>query len=703
MTDLSEKLTEAMVELQRMLEATSKFKTLFKKYRLKAEFSTLSELGLALAEKGFIYEDSIFSHWQSGARIPQNRIVVLKLLEIFIERKAITTLNQANEFLSSAKQGYLSEKESQQIPIRLSDPIFQVPNEIINFSGRQDIVSKLIHKEDIVGKVVLIHGAAGVGKTALAIKLGHLLKGNYKDGVLWYKIEEDNIMDILLSIARVFREDIHNINDKQVRATIVRSLLASKNVLLFLDSGELTDDIHWLIPNSQLCTTIITSQKNSLKTPIQYIDIRVNPFTDKEVLSLFKEVLQEKYSRYNTDSILKLAKRVGYLPLALHIIARQLLHAKKPIGQISSLVSQDDSLFQNMEYEDKNLYIAIATSYKKLDSKTKSVLVSSSVFKGKDFSPESVAYINGFSIPVTIQIFQNLVDLSLVEHSTKNRYRIHPAIREFVRDKLDYPRSSYLVGIAVFIFIFFTIWWGFLHLFVNKNNSMYFIFGASYGVMALYGGIVGTHTSLKWGGLKTLLGKAIFMFSSGLFMQEFGQVAYSYFTIFYQIRAPYPSLGDIGFFGTIPLYAYGAWLLAKSSGIKIGFRSFKKKIITIVIPILMLAIAYFLFLRNYTFEFKNPMKIFLDFGYPLGEAIYISIAIITFIFSRTVLDGIMRSKAFLVLLALFVQFLADYIFLYNSSGYYSGSFIDFVYLVSYFVMTLALLNLKSLQVKIKDI
>lgn len=119
MTDLSEKLTEAMVELQRMLEATSKFKTLFKKYRLKAEFSTLSELGLALAEKGFIYEDSIFSHWQSGARIPQNRIVVLKLLEIFIERKAITTLNQANEFLSSAKQGYLSEKESQQIPIRL--------------------------------------------------------------------------------------------------------------------------------------------------------------------------------------------------------------------------------------------------------------------------------------------------------------------------------------------------------------------------------------------------------------------------------------------------------------------------------------------------------------------------------------------------------------------------------------------------------
>lgn len=686
-----------------MLGTTSKFQTLFRKYRLKAEFSTLSQLGLALAEKGFIYEDSIFSHWQNGTRIPQNRIVLLKLLEIFIERKAIATLQEANEFLSSARQGYLSEKELQKIPIRLRSPIFQVPKEIINFSGRQDIINRLVHKEDITGEVVLIHGAAGVGKTALAIKLGHLLRDKFKDGVLWYKVEEDNIMDIFLSIAHIFGEEINNINDKQVRATIVRSLLASKNVLLFLDSGELCEDVQLLMPNSQLCTTIVTSQKNSLKTPIQYIDIKVNPFTDKEVLSLFKEVLQERYSRYNRGSILKLAKRVGYLPLALHIIARQLLHAKKPIDQIPSLVSQDDSLFRNMEYEDKNLHAAIATSYERLDSKTKSVLVSASVFKGKDFSSESVAYINGFSIPVTIQIFQNLVDLSLLEHSTKNRYRIHPAIREFVRDKLDSPRSSYLILIAVFIFIFFIVWWVFLQLFVDKSNVMYHIFSASYGVMALYGGICGLHASLKWGGLKTLLGKAILMFSLGLFMQEFGQVAYSYFTNFQNIQVPYPSLGDIGYFGTIPLYTYGAWLLAKSSGIKINIQSFKKKIIALIIPLIMLTIAYVLFLQDYKFNFENPIKIFLDFGYSLGEAIYISIAIITFIFSRTILDGIMRSKAFLVLIALVVQFIADYMFLFGQNKFYPGSFIDFVYLVSYFAMTFALLSLKSLQVKIKNV
>lgn len=378
------------------------------------------------------------------------------------------------------------------------------------------------------------------------------------------------------------------------------------------------------------------------------------------------------------------------------------MHSKIHIARLPKLFNQENSIFHDLNYGDKNLYAAITVSYKKLDSITKSVLVSASIFKGKDFSLKAIGYTNGLSISAVINILQNLVNLSLIEHSTKNRYRIHPAIREFVREKLDYPRSSYLMLVAIFIFSFFTIWWVFLQLFVDKDNIMYYIFSASYGLMALFGGICGLHTSFKWGGLKTLLGKAILIFSLGLFVQEFGQFIYSYYSIFQHIKAPYPSIGDIGYFGTIPFYVYGVILLAKSSGIKVGIQSFKKKIIALIIPITMLTIGYVLFLRGYTFNWKDPMKVFLDFGYPLGEAIYISIAIITFIFSRNILDGIMRSKALLVLIALVFQFLADYIFLYESSSFYPGNYVDLVYLVAYFVMTVALLSLRSIHVLIKD-
>lgn len=702
MTTLSGKLTDAVIQSSRMQGESTKFPTLFKKYRLKAEFATLSQLGLSLAEKGLIYEDSIFSHWQKGSRIPQSRILMLKLLEIFIEKKAITTLPQANEFLSSARQGYLSEEELENIPIKLHNPIFQVPNEIINFNGREEIIKNLTEKENVFGKVILIHGTAGIGKTVLAIKLGHALKSKFSDGVLWYKVEEDNIMDILLSIARICGEDISSFKDIKVRTTIVRSLLASKNLLIFLDSGELYENIHLLIPNSSFCTTVITSQKKSIKLTIDYIDVPLQTFNDSEVLSLFNDVLKDKYPKNGNKVILQSAKRLGNLPLALHIFARQLLQSNVSINQIEKIIDRKENIFQDLKYEDKSLHAAIDLSYKKLNSKMKSVLISASIFKGKDFSIDSVGYINGLSHVGAGKVLSNLADLSLIEPSARNRYRIHPEIREFVRKKLDYPRSSYLTSIAIVLFIFFSLWWIYLQIFIDKNNFMYLEFSATYGLMALYGGFCGVHVARKWGGFKTLMGKAIYMFSFGLFAQEFGQIVYSYYAFFKHVSAPYPSLGDVGFSGSVIFYIYAALLLAKSSGIKIGFQSYKKKMIAIVIPAAVLTITYLFFLQDYIFNWDNPIKILIDFGNPLGEAVYISIALIILIFSRNILDGIMMSKARLLLVALSTQLLADCLFLYNPSTFYPGNYMDFLYLFAYFVMTLALLSLKSLQVNVKN-
>ena len=421
-----------------------------------------------------------------------------------------------------------------------------------------------------------------------------------------------------------------------------------------------------------------------------------------EVLILFREVMKEKYSQNSANTVLQTTRRVGNLPLAVHILARQLKHVHLPITQLPNLLDEEPSLIQELHYEDKNLYAAFTTSYEKLDTKTKSVLVSASIFKGKDFSSQSIAYINGFPTSSAINILNNLVDLSLVERSTKSRYRLHPTIQEFVRDKLDHPRSSYLSFIAIGIFLFLTAWWIYMQLFKEKSDVMYNIFAVSYCILAFYGGIFGIQTSFKWGGLKTILGKAICMFSIGLLLQVFGQLAYSYRRIYLPSYPLYPSVGDIGFFGTIPFYIYGALLLAQSSGIKLNFHSFKKKIIALFIPLVMLTIAYLLFLRDYVFDFTNPIKVFLDFGYPLGEAISISIAIITFIFSRTILDGIMRSKAFFVLIALVIMFIADYTFILTTDIFYPGNFIDFIYLVAYFTMTIALLHLKSIRVNVRS-
>lgn len=265
-------------------------------------------------------------------------------------------------------------------------------------------------------------------------------------------------------------------------------------------------------------------------------------------------------------------------------------------------------------------------------------------------------------------------------------------------------RKEWRAQVAFLLFLVLSIWWIATQLFYQGNDNAHQLFAAVYGVMALWGAVWGMMISTKWGGMKSTFGKAIFFLSLGLLLQEFGQLAYSYYIYYLRIEVPYPSIGDIGYFGSIPCYIYGIWLLGKASGVKFLASDMQTKLIAIVQPVIVLLLGYVLFIKNYEFNWVNPLTVFLDFGYPLGEAVYMSIAIMAFIMSRRVLGGIMRSKILWILFALIIQFLSDYTFLYQARNgiWYAGGINDYMYLCAYFIMTLSLLQLNTVLNRLKE-
>lgn len=254
--------------------------------------------------------------------------------------------------------------------------------------------------------------------------------------------------------------------------------------------------------------------------------------------------------------------------------------------------------------------------------------------------------------------------------------------------------------VAVLIFLLLSAYWVFS--FFSSSDRFFGDFPSIYGVMALWGGIWGIMVAKKWGGLTSVMGKAMIMFSLGLFAQVFGQIVYAYIAFFKQAEVPYPSLGDLGYFGSIPFYIFGVIYLAHAAGVKIRLKLFMNKIQALIIPLVLLSAGYFLFLRGYEFDWSSPVRIFLDFGYPLGQAIYISLTILTYLFSRGVLGGIMKSKILFILLALVIQFFSDYTFLYQSSHgtWTAGGVNDYMYLVSYFCMAFALIQFEAVYKKL---
>ncbi|HEX7260154.1 MAG TPA: hypothetical protein VF272_04465 [Candidatus Saccharimonadia bacterium] len=235
----------------------------------------------------------------------------------------------------------------------------------------------------------------------------------------------------------------------------------------------------------------------------------------------------------------------------------------------------------------------------------------------------------------------------------------------------------------------------------NPYNAAYTL---TYGLLALFGGVGGLIVAHRWGGFKSLIGRALSAFALGLLAQEFGQLVYNYH-IYVLDTEPYPSLGDVGFFGSVLFYIYGIWLLAQAAGLRVALKSHRNKLLLIVIPLIFLSISFSVFLREYEFDWSNPLTIFLDFGYPVFQTLYVSIAALTFIVSRKYLGGVMRPAILMLAGALTLQYICDFTFLYQVSheAWYAGGWNDYLYTLSYAVMGLSLLRFGTVFSEIRKI
>lgn len=238
-----------------------------------------------------------------------------------------------------------------------------------------------------------------------------------------------------------------------------------------------------------------------------------------------------------------------------------------------------------------------------------------------------------------------------------------------------------------------TGWWVYINFFITATDSQRYAFGAVYGILAIFGASFGVYAARKWGGVKSSLGLALLLLGLGLAAAEFGQLAFSYYNIIKGVEIPYPSVADIGFFGSIPLYIAAGLALSRVVGVKYSLKSASKKVAFLILPVVGLAISYVVFLRGYVFAGSPFFKIFLDFGYPLGQALYVSIALMIYLSSRKQLGGVMKRRTLLLLAAFLIQYCADFNFLYQTlhGTWKNGGYGDYLYLLAYTFMSLTLI------------
>jgi hypothetical protein len=151
------------------------------------------------------------------------------------------------------------------------------------------------------------------------------------------------------------------------------------------------------------------------------------------------------------------------------------------------------------------------------------------------------------------------------------------------------------------VFLVYVAWWASFQSVVEQQGISVQRFGATYGVVALIGAVTGILASRKWGGYKTVVGRALLFYSLGLLAQEAGQIIYTYYIYGAKIQIPYPSWGDLAYFGSVILYIYATVLLAKSVGVRFSLKTKRYKLLALIIFAAILTTSYWVFLHQHTY------------------------------------------------------------------------------------------------------
>jgi len=325
---------------------------------------------------------------------------------------------------------------------------FVLPPDLPTFTGRSELLLKmdeLLHpgnKNTVT--LVGLKGMAGVGKSALAIHAAYKWKDRFPDGVLWIDLRESSdACEALRSVARSFgylEQTAKMGDDLRVLADFVRNILSGKKLLLIFDNAEGLphQDIKNLVPNVTGPVSLFTSRRDFSVLNRFGATLRVDVMQEDEAITLLARIVNPKDIEKEKIEFRILAKRLGYLPLALDIAGRR-MHEQgwKSIDILQRLNSTTNSAeflsFPIATEPEESVGLAFALSYDMLDDLDKKLFISLSPFASSGFRPNEVAYILGSENDVSVEnILDRLVSLSLVRRLKRSlKFDLHPLLRDY--------------------------------------------------------------------------------------------------------------------------------------------------------------------------------------------------------------------------------------------------------------------------------
>lgn len=329
---------------------------------------------------------------------------------------------------------------------------FQAISDVPTFVGRQAELDRLRQALRQRHSVALtsLHGMGGVGKTSLAAHTAYDLRAAFPDGVLWARLDTSDTMSILNQLAGAYGIDVSRYATVDSRSAIVRGLLADKRALLVLDNAESSDQVTPLLPPSTGSCAVLLTTRHDLAVTDGWMRLEVRPFTpdSRDALALFARFLGPEEAQRQGDTLQEIAELVGHLPLALALVAAQLARGMEASAMRDAL-GQEQARLDTLQRENRSVRASFDISYSALLPEQQRFFGQLGVFSGDDFDAAAAASVAETAVAHAEDLLQQLFDLSLVQVTRPGRWRLHPLLRDYAREKLAAPGSEQKTAVTL--------------------------------------------------------------------------------------------------------------------------------------------------------------------------------------------------------------------------------------------------------------
>ncbi|MBM2623770.1 tetratricopeptide repeat protein [Actinoplanes sp. LDG1-06] len=315
-----------------------------------------------------------------------------------------------------------------------------LPPPLPGFTGRGVEVAELRRVSPRGDTVVIsaVEGMAGVGKTQLAVHVGHQLRrdGSYEH-VLFVNLrgfhpdpaqppaDPSAVLDGFLRLLGVPGQQIPH--ELEARTALYRDRLAGTRALLVLDNAATTEQVRPLLPATSGCLALVTSRRrlDGLRASTR---LNLDVFRPYEAEKFLSEALPDVPVGSDPQAAARIARRCGHLPLALGLVAA---HIRGTPGW--TLTDHADRLDERHRGRrlDNGVELALDLSYRHLPAELRRLLRLAASHPGHDLDAYAVAALTGADPPSVRTGLEQLCSDHLLQQAAPGRYTFHDLVRAY--------------------------------------------------------------------------------------------------------------------------------------------------------------------------------------------------------------------------------------------------------------------------------